>query len=255
VLCSLLLRGKFHKEDDNPVMRVLQRIYRPALTAALAHRAITVTIAATLFLGALILARGIGSEFMPPLNEGDLMFMPIADPSISIEENTKNAAKQNQILQSFPEVEYAVAKVARADTSTDPAPLNMTETVVHLRPRDQWRAGMTLERLRAEMSSAAQLPGVSPIWTMPIINRIDMLTTGIRSEVGVKIFGDDLAGGTRAACSAGRSGGQCGARVEQRLPGASHQRTVFEHRGRPGGRCALRHRCRRGPAGHRDRRG
>ena len=129
---------------------------------------------------------------MPPLNEGDLMFMPIADPSISLEENTKNAGKQNQILESFPEVAFAVAKVARADTSTDPAPLNMTETVVHLKPRDQWRPGMTVDRLRAEMSRAAQLPGVSPIWTMPIINRIDMLTTGIRSEVGVKIFGADL---------------------------------------------------------------
>ena len=192
VLCSLLLGGKVHKEDDNPFMRGLQRLYRPALNAALAHRAFTVAAAAALFAGALLLARGIGSEFMPPLNEGDLMFMPIADPSISLDENTKNAAKQNGILQSFPEVAFAVAKVARADTSTDPAPLNMTETVVHLRPREQWRPGMTLDRLRAEMSRAAQLPGVSPIWTMPIINRIDMLTTGIRSEVGVKIFGADL---------------------------------------------------------------
>jgi copper/silver efflux system protein len=129
---------------------------------------------------------------MPPLNEGDLMFMPIADPSISLEENTRIAAKQNAILQSFPEVAYAVAKVARADTSTDPAPLNMTETVVHLKPREAWRAGMTLDRLRAEMGRAVQMPGVSNIWTMPIINRIDMLTTGIRSEVGVKVFGTDL---------------------------------------------------------------
>ncbi|ODS53443.1 MAG: hypothetical protein ABS36_12405 [Acidobacteria bacterium SCN 69-37] len=192
VLCSLLLGGKFHREDDNPVMRGLQRLYRPALEAALARRVVTVAIAALLFAGALFVARGIGSEFMPPLNEGDLMFMPIADPSISLEENTKIAAKQNAILTSFPEVAYAVAKVARADTSTDPAPLNMTETVVHLKPKDQWREGMTLDRLRAEMGRAVQMPGVSNIWTMPIINRIDMLTTGIRSEVGVKIFGTDL---------------------------------------------------------------
>src|SRR6187455_401869 len=192
VLCSLLLGGTFHREDDNPVMRGMRRVYRPVLEAALGRRAITVAIAALLFAGALFVGRGIGSEFMPPLNEGDLMFMPIADPSISLEENTKNAAKQNAILQSFPEVAFAVAKVARADTSTDPAPLNMTETVVHLKPRDRWRPGMTVDRLRAEMSRAAQLPGVSPIWTMPIINRIDMLTTGIRSEVGVKIFGTDL---------------------------------------------------------------
>ncbi len=192
VLCSLLLGGKFRREDDNPVMRGLQRIYRPALATALAHRGITVLIAGSLFLGALLLARGIGSEFMPTLDEGDLMFMPIADPSISLEENTKIAAKQNAALMSFPEVAYTVAKVARADTSTDPAPLNMTETIVHLKPKDQWRAGMTIDRLRAEMGRAAQLPGVSNIWTMPIINRIDMLTTGIRSEVGVKIFGTDL---------------------------------------------------------------
>ena len=193
VLCSLLLGGTFHKEEDNPVMRGLRRVYRPALAAALARPLITVGTALALFVSALVLARGIGSEFMPALNEGDLMFMPIADPSISLEENTRIAAKQNQVLESFPEVAYAVAKVARADTSTDPAPLNMTETIVHLRPRDQWRPGMTIDRLRAEMGRAVQMPGVSNIWTMPIINRIDMLTTGIRSEVGVKIFGTDLA--------------------------------------------------------------
>jgi Cu(I)/Ag(I) efflux system membrane protein CusA/SilA len=126
------------------------------------------------------------------LNEGDLMFMPIADPSISLEENTKIAASQNAALMAFPEVESVVAKVARADTSTDPAPLNMTETIVRLKPRAQWRPGMTLDGLRGEMGRAVQLPGVANIWTMPIINRIDMLTTGIRSEVGLKIFGSDL---------------------------------------------------------------
>jgi Cu(I)/Ag(I) efflux system membrane protein CusA/SilA len=192
VLCSFLLGGKFHAEGANPVMRLLRRLYRPILETALAHRALTITAAALLFAGALFVARGIGSEFMPPLNEGDLMFMPIADPSISLEANTKIAAKQNAALMTFPEVEYVVAKVARADTSTDPAPLNMTETIVHLKPREQWRAGITLDRLRADMGRAVQMPGVSNIWTMPIINRIDMLTTGVRSEVGVKIFGTDL---------------------------------------------------------------
>jgi Cu(I)/Ag(I) efflux system membrane protein CusA/SilA len=192
VLCTLLLGGKFHSEEANPVMRGLRRVYEPALRTALAHRVATITVAAFLFVGALVLARGIGSEFMPALNEGDLMFMPIADPSISLEENTEIAARQNAALMKFPEVEYVVAKVARAETSTDPAPLNMTETIVHLKPKDQWRDGMTLDRLRAEMGRAVQLPGVSNIWTMPIINRIDMLTTGIRSEVGVKIFGTEL---------------------------------------------------------------
>jgi Cu(I)/Ag(I) efflux system membrane protein CusA/SilA len=192
VLCSLLLGGKFHAEEANPVMRGLRWLYQPALNSALRHRGPTIGIAALLFAGALVLATRIGSEFMPALNEGDLMFMPIADPSISLEENTDIAARQNATLMKFPEVEYVVAKVARAETSTDPAPLNMTETIVHLKPRVQWRDGMTLDRLRGEMSQAVQLPGVSTIWTMPIINRIDMLTTGIRSEVGVKIFGTDL---------------------------------------------------------------
>ena len=193
VLCTLLLGGTFRPEEANPVMRLLRRLYEPVLKTALAHRVLTVSLALVLFVGALVVGRGIGSEFMPPLNEGDLMFMPIADPSISLEENSKLAARQNEILMTFPEVEYAVAKVARADTSTDPAPLNMTETIVHLKPREAWRAGMTLDRLRAEMGQAVQMPGVSTIWTMPIINRIDMLTTGVRSEVGVKVFGADLA--------------------------------------------------------------
>lgn len=193
VLCSVLLGGTFRREGDNPVMRGLHRLYRPVLAGALERRGLTVTLAAMLFVGALVVARGIGSEFMPPLNEGDLMFMPIADPSISLAENTENARKQNAALMTFPEVDYVVAKVARADTSTDPAPLNMTETIVHLKPKDQWPRGMTLDRLRADMGRAVQLPGVSNIWTMPIVNRIDMLTTGIRSEVGVKIFGTDLA--------------------------------------------------------------
>ena len=193
VLCSVLIGGRIHREQANPVMRVLGAIYRPVLLGALSHRRITLAVAALLLAGAVFLARGIGSEFMPPLDEGDLMFMPIADPSISLAENTRIAAQQNAALMTFPEVVGVVAKVGRAETSTDPAPLNMTETIVQLKPRDQWRDGMTLDRLRGEMGRAAQLPGVSNIWTMPIINRIDMLTTGVRSEVGVKVHGSDLA--------------------------------------------------------------
>jgi copper/silver efflux system protein len=192
VLCTVLLGGRLHPEEANPVMRLLRRLYRPALEQALAHRAATLAAAALLLGGALLLASGIGSEFMPALNEGDLMFMPIADPSIALEENTRIAATQNAALLRVPEVASVVAKVARAETSTDPAPLNMTETIVHLKPRSEWRAGETLDSLRAQMSKAVELPGVSTIWTMPIINRIDMLTTGIRSEVGVKVFGTDL---------------------------------------------------------------
>jgi Cu(I)/Ag(I) efflux system membrane protein CusA/SilA len=193
VLCTLLLRGRLHSEDANPVMRLLRRLYQPVLSWALSHRAATLGLAAALLVAALGAASRLGSEFMPPLDEGDLMFMPIADPSVSLAENTGIAKRQNAALLSFPEVESVVAKVARADTSTDPSPLNMTETVVRLKPRSAWPAGMTMEQLRAEMGRAAQLPGVTNIWTMPIINRIDMLTTGVRSEVGVKVFGADLA--------------------------------------------------------------
>jgi len=193
ILCVLLLRGKFHSEDQNPVMRFLQRVYRPALSWALDHRAITLGVAVVFLVGAVLLASGIGSEFMPPLNEGDIMFMPIADASISLPQNTAYAKRQDKVLESFPEVAYVAAKIARAETSTDPAGLNMTETIVHLKPRDQWRPGMTLPKLKSAMDRAVSLPGVANIWTQPIINRIDMLTTGIRSEIGVKLFGSDLA--------------------------------------------------------------
>jgi len=188
----MLLRGQLRDESVNPLMRVLRALYRPSLEWALAHRAATVGLATVVLAGALFVGTKIGSEFMPPLNEGDLLFMPVTDPSVSLDENTDIARRQNAAIMRTPEVEYAVAKVGRADTSTDPSPLNMTETIVHLKPRDQWRPGMTLERLRTEMSAAAELPGVTNIWTMPIVNRIDMLSTGIRSEVGVKIYGSEL---------------------------------------------------------------
>lgn len=192
VLCTLLLGGKFHAEQANPVMRFLQALYRPALSFALRHRLLTVAAAVILFTGAIVLASGIGKEFMPPLNEGDLMFMPVTDPAISIDEALKITSKQDKILKSFPEIEWAVGKAGRAESSTDPSPVNMTETIVHLKPPDQWRQGVTREKLIAEMDEKLRLPGVTNIWTQPIINRIDMLTTGIRSQVGVKIFGNDL---------------------------------------------------------------
>jgi Cu(I)/Ag(I) efflux system membrane protein CusA/SilA len=192
VLCTFLLGGKFHSERSNPVMRFLQALYRPALTLALNHRAITIAIAALLFAGAIVLTLGIGKEFMPPLNEGDLMYMPVTDPAISIDEALRITSKQDEILKSFPEIEWAVGKSGRAETSTDPAPVNMNETIVHLKSPEQWRPGMTRERLIAEMDEKLRMPGVTNIWTQPIINRIDMLTTGIRSQVGIKIFGNDL---------------------------------------------------------------
>jgi Cu(I)/Ag(I) efflux system membrane protein CusA/SilA len=192
VLCTYLLGGKFHSEQSNPVMRLLQAIYRPALLLALRHRLITVSIALLLFTGAIILATGIGKEFMPPLNEGDVMYMPVTDPTISVDEALRILSRQDEILKTFPEVEAAVGKAGRADTSTDPAPVNMNETIVHLKPIEQWRAGMTREKLISEMNEKLTMPGVTNIWTQPIQNRIDMLSTGIRSQVGIKIFGNDI---------------------------------------------------------------
>ncbi|HKV39984.1 MAG TPA: CusA/CzcA family heavy metal efflux RND transporter [Blastocatellia bacterium] len=192
VLCTYLLRGKFHAEGENPLMRVLNRIYRPTLGWALRNRAITILAAAALFSGAVILSTRIGSEFMPPLNEGDLMFMPVTDPAISIDEALKVMQRQDTIIKSFPEVEWVVGKAGRAETSTDPAPVNMNETIVHLKPETTWPPGMTKDKLVAEMDEKLQMPGVTNIWTQPIQNRIEMLSTGIRTQVGVKIFGADL---------------------------------------------------------------
>ncbi|HEV8591112.1 MAG TPA: CusA/CzcA family heavy metal efflux RND transporter [Pyrinomonadaceae bacterium] len=192
VLCTYLIGGKVHSEQANPVMRFLRRLYEPTLIFALKNRTTAVGIALVLFLGAILLATGIGSEFMPPLNEGDVMFMPVTDPAISIDEAHKIMSKQGGMLMSFPEVEWAVGKAGRAETSTDPAPTNMNETIIHLKPQEQWRAGMTREDLISEMDEKLRMPGVTNIWTQPIINRIEMLSTGIRTQVGIKIFGNDL---------------------------------------------------------------
>ena len=192
VLCTFLLAGKVHSEDANPVMKFLRRLYQPALTFALGHRLLTIGVAVVLFVGALLLTTQIGSEFMPPLNEGDVMFMPVTDPGISINEALKIMSKQDEIIKGFPEVEWAVGKAGRAETSTDPSPTNMNETIIHLKPDDEWRDGMTREKLVSEMDAALRMPGVTNIWTQPIINRIEMLSTGMRSQVGVKVFGNDL---------------------------------------------------------------
>ena len=201
-----------HGEGANPVLRPLTWVYRPLLRWALHHRVLTLSAAVVVFAGAVTLLPRIGREFMPPLNEGDLMFMPVTDPAIALPQAIEITQKQNAAIQQFPEVASVVAKIGRADTSTDPAPVNMTETVVHLKPASAWRPGMTREKLLGELDAAVTMPGVANIWTQPIINRINMLTTGIRSEVGVKLFGHDLTQLEERARAV--------AAVLQRIPGA-----------------------------------
>src|SRR5438094_311415 len=208
VLCSLLIGGRIRGEEANPIMRPLVWRYRPVLAFALSYRVLTLAAAVLVVAGALALVPRIGREFMPPLNEGDLMFMPVTDPAISLTQAIEITKKQNAAIQQFPEVASVVAKIARAETSTDPAPVNMTETIVNLKPAAALLPGMTSVRLIGELDVATTLPGVSNIWTQPIINRINMLTTGIRSEVGVKVFGNDLnvlQEGARAVADALRS--------------------------------------------------
>lgn len=193
VLCTFLIRGKLHREEANPVMHFLQRLYKPVLAWALRHRIFTMAGAVALFLLAMALATTIGTEFMPPLDEETVMFMPITDPAISLTKATEILREQDRIIAQDPAVENVVGKIGRADTSTDPAPINMTETIITLKPRDQWPSGTAKEDILQRLDAKLRMPGVTNIWTQPIRNRIDMLSTGIRTQVGIKIFGSDLS--------------------------------------------------------------
>jgi copper/silver efflux system protein len=192
VLCTFLIRGRLHPEGHNPIMRVLQAIYRPVLGFALRHRAMTLLTAAALFTVAVYVATTIGSEFMPPLDEETAMWMPISDPSISLTKATDLMRQQDSIIASDPAVKMVVGKIGRAETSTDPAPINMSETIVTLTPKETWPKGETKDSILQRLDDKLRTPGISNIWTQPIRNRIDMLSTGIRTQVGVKVFGKDL---------------------------------------------------------------
>jgi Cu(I)/Ag(I) efflux system membrane protein CusA/SilA len=192
VLMGYLVRGRIRPERRNPVNRLLIRLYDPVIGFAL-RRPWWVVGAAAVVLGATVLPwRRLGSEFMPPLREGSLLFMPTTLPGVSIAQAKEIMRYQDSVLASFREVETVLGKAGRANTATDPAPLDMFETTVILRPEREWRPGLTYERLVAELDSAARLPGVTIAWTMPIRNRLDMLATGVRTPVGVKIFGPNL---------------------------------------------------------------
>lgn len=214
VLCSILVRGPFHREEDNWVMRFLLRIYEPVLDWALRSRKTVLAGAGVLLVSALIVAfglprpvlaklegmprlhnalGGIGSEFMPPLNEGSLLFMPVLVPTTSLTEIKRIMAWQDQVMASMPEVASAAGKLGRAETATDPAPIEMIETTIMLKPEKEWRAGMTKEKLVAEMTEKlSNVPGYVPGFLQPIEGRILMLSTGIRAQVGVKLLGDNL---------------------------------------------------------------
>ncbi|MCC6232601.1 MAG: efflux RND transporter permease subunit [Verrucomicrobiales bacterium] len=216
VLCSLLVRGPFHREEDNWIMRVLLAIYDPVLRWSLRHRVAVIAGAAMLlgmavtlvtglpqswvkqaeakgWTGAARLFAGMGTEFMPTLEEGSLLFMPVLLPSTSLTEVKRIMAWQDRTLRSVPEVESVAGKLGRAETATDPAPVEMIETTLMLRPRDQWRPGMTKQKLVAELTEKmSHLPGYVPGFLQPIENRILMISTGIRAQVGVKLLGDDL---------------------------------------------------------------
>lgn len=189
--CAYLLKGKLYEDKDIPTVSWFQRFYEPFLKKALSHPKKTIGSAVIAFLLALGLGTQIGSEFMPPLDEGAIMYMPMTVPDVSERKATELLIETNKILSEFPEVESVVGKAGRADTATDPAPLAMLETFIMLKPKDEWRAGMTKEKLITEMNRSLNFPNLWNGFTQPIIGRIDMISTGIRAQVGIKVFGDD----------------------------------------------------------------
>jgi Cu(I)/Ag(I) efflux system membrane protein CusA/SilA len=192
VLMLLFIRGRILPEARNPVNRFLIWIYRPAIAWVMRRKGLTIALAAVSLGLTFIPASKLGSEFMPTLNEGTLFYMPTSLPGMSITKAAELLQTQNKIIRSFPEVASVYGKAGRANTATDPAPTEMFETVINLRPEAEWRAGMDIDKLIAEMDKALQFPGVSNAWTMPIKARIDMLSTGIRTPIGIKVFGKDL---------------------------------------------------------------
>ena len=193
VLMGYLIRGKIPDEQKNPLNRFLIALYRPLLDKVLAFPKVTLAIAIAILLASVYPATQIGGEFMPPLDEGDLLYMPSALPGLSSGKAAEILQQTNKLIMTVPEVARVFGKMGRAETATDPAPLEMVETTIQFKPREQWRAGMTSEKLIEELDRTVKLPGLSNLWIPPIRNRIDMLATGIKSPVGVKVTGTNLA--------------------------------------------------------------
>lgn len=192
VLMTVLTRGKFRLEEANPVTRILHRIYDPIIRFVLRRRKATIAVNILALLLTIPLMMNMGSEFMPPLDEGSLLFMPVTLPSASITEVNRIMQVQDAIIMSVPEVASVLGKAGKAETSTDPAPVSMIESIILLKPKDQWRPGITKDDIIAELDGKLQIPGVRNGWTQPIINRVNMLSTGVRTDLGIKIFGTDL---------------------------------------------------------------
>jgi Cu(I)/Ag(I) efflux system membrane protein CusA/SilA len=192
VLMMLFIRGKVMPEAKNPVNRFLIWVYRPIIAGVMRWKKLTIVLALLALVVSWYPASKLGSEFMPTLNEGTLLYMPASLPGMSITKAAELLQTQNKIIKSFPEVASVYGKAGRANTATDPAPTEMFETVINLKPESEWRAGLTTDKLIAELDKALQFPGVANAWTMPIKARIDMLSTGIRTPIGIKVFGKDL---------------------------------------------------------------
>jgi Cu(I)/Ag(I) efflux system membrane protein CusA/SilA len=220
VLMGYLIKGKIRPEGRNPLNRALRWVYRPIIAFAVRRPWVVVAGAVVVLAATALPWQRLGSEFMPELHEGSVLFMPTTVPGVSIAQAREMMRWQDSVLASFPEVETVLGKAGRATTATDPAPLDMFETTITLRPEEQWRKGMSYNRLIAEMDRAVQMPGVTNAWTMPIKGRIDMLATGVRTAVGIKIFGPDLD--TLQAL---------GERVERIMQDVPGTRSAFAERG------------------------
>lgn len=192
VLISFFLRGRLKPESANPITRTLERIYTPILKWCLKWRKTTIAINIIALATGIIMMTRLGSEFMPPLDEGSLLFMPVTLPDVSNSEAKRLLQVQDKIIRTVPEVSHVLGKAGRANTATDNSPISMIETIILLKPTSEWRAGMTKDGIINELNSKMQIPGVTNGWTQPIINRINMLSTGIRTDVGLKVYGQNL---------------------------------------------------------------
>jgi len=193
VTMGLFIRGRIFRESANPINRAMIRLYRPVIDFVLGHRGPVILAAVVTLIVTWVPWTRLGSEFMPPLDEGTILYMPTTLPGLPVARAREILRQQDSVLKSFPEVEHVWGKAGRATTATDPAGLDMFETTISLKPMEQWPPGVTYDALVAAMDSAVRMPGITNAWTMPIKGRIDMLATGIRTPVGIKIFGPDLA--------------------------------------------------------------